>query len=465
MEPLAWDGAGQAPYNNVIGLDPQLIDPEHGDYRPAPGSPAGEYGCQTFRGRGAAAARDEPAPPRRVAPGPRRDEIEVAGPISQDTTWNADLVRVIGDVIIEDGVTLTIEPATRIEFEDYYRLDVLGTLRALGTPDSRIVFTTDEPEKFVIDDSRLGCWNGIRFIDTSAANESSRLAYGIIEYSKALSGDAGPYPYGGGALSVVDFADLIVENCIIRRCVADYGGAVFCYRDGNPTLADCLIVDNHCLRNASAIYSAYSHPKLINNTIIENIIENEDNPYVESCGVLSFIGKPVFSNNIVRDNDPRVYYLHRQLRHNKAFCTRYNNIEDYAEGVGNIDTDPRFVDPPAGDYRLLVGSPCIDAADNDAVPDNLISDLGGEARFVDDPDTEDTGHGQPPIVDMGAHEYQSSQCPADFDGDGDVDTADLLFLLGAWGSPDGDVDGDGDTDAADLLALLAAWGECARNQR
>jgi hypothetical protein len=51
-------------------------------------------------------------------------------------------------------------------------------------------------------------------------------------------------------------------------------------------------------------------------------------------------------------------------------------------------------------------------------------------------------------------------CPADFDGDGDVDTADLLFLLGAWGTPDGDVDDDGDTDTADLLALLAAWGEC-----
>jgi hypothetical protein len=52
------------------------------------------------------------------------------------------------------------------------------------------------------------------------------------------------------------------------------------------------------------------------------------------------------------------------------------------------------------------------------------------------------------------------ECPADFDGDGYVNTADLLFLLGAWGTPDGDVDGDGDTDTADLLALLGAWGEC-----
>jgi len=70
-----------------------------------------------------------------------------------------------------------------------------------------------------------------------------------------------------------------------------------------------------------------------------------------------------------------------------------------------------------------------------------------------DPDANDTVHDLNP-------DCPAEECPADFDGDGDVDTADLLFLLGAWGTPDGDVDGDGDTDTADLLALLAAWGEC-----
>ena len=53
-----------------------------------------------------------------------------------------------------------------------------------------------------------------------------------------------------------------------------------------------------------------------------------------------------------------------------------------------------------------------------------------------------------------------SICSADFDQDGDVDTADLLHLLGAWGTSDGDADGDGDTDTADLLVLLGAWGYC-----
>ena len=51
-------------------------------------------------------------------------------------------------------------------------------------------------------------------------------------------------------------------------------------------------------------------------------------------------------------------------------------------------------------------------------------------------------------------------CRADFDEDGDVDTADLLHLLSCWGTSCGDVDGDCNTDTADLLALLAAWGSC-----
>ena len=52
------------------------------------------------------------------------------------------------------------------------------------------------------------------------------------------------------------------------------------------------------------------------------------------------------------------------------------------------------------------------------------------------------------------------ECPADFTGDGWINTSDLLYLFSGWGTPDGDVDGDGDTDTADLLLLLAAWGQC-----
>jgi len=81
--------------------------------------------------------------------------------------------------------------------------------------------------------------------------------------------------------------------------------------------------------------------------------------------------------------------------------------------------------------------------------------ISGHLAIVGAPWDDDNGQ-----LAGAAYIFEKEQCPADFDGDGDVDTADLLHLLGCWGTGCGDIDGDGDTDTADLLALLAAWGEC-----
>ncbi len=93
--------------------------------------------------------------------------------------------------------------------------------------------------------------------------------------------------------------------------------------------------------------------------------------------------------------------------------------------------------------------------------------------FIDDPDTTDTGYGDPPIVDMGAYEFQADGCPADITGaDGSpddlVDVHDLLLILAQCGTtgPEADITGpagvpDGVVDVHDLLAVLGAWGPCA----
>lgn len=53
-------------------------------------------------------------------------------------------------------------------------------------------------------------------------------------------------------------------------------------------------------------------------------------------------------------------------------------------------------------------------------------------------------------------------CKADFNGDGEVDGADLGLLLGAWGTNQCpfDLNGSGDVDGADLGLLLGDWGPC-----
>ncbi len=181
-------------------------------------------------------------------------------------------------------------------------------------------------------------------------------------------------------------------------------------------------------------------------------------------------------------------------------------------GIGNIDADPLFVDPDNGDYRLQAGSPCIDAGDNTAVPEDLTTDLDGNPRFLEIPETPDTGNGTLPIVDMGAYESlgggclavtsQEIVCHADgttftvnieglnactggttqvtFTASGGAVGEELCFtaLVNDGGFccsteicvtiPDctpatlpSDLDGDGIVGMVDFLALLAAWGSCS----
>lgn len=53
----------------------------------------------------------------------------------------------------------------------------------------------------------------------------------------------------------------------------------------------------------------------------------------------------------------------------------------------------------------------------------------------------------------------SDACPADFNGDGDVNTLDVLAFLNAWtaGEQSADFNGDGDVNTLDVLAFLNAW--------
>ena len=64
--------------------------------------------------------------------------------------------------------------------------------------------------------------------------------------------------------------------------------------------------------------------------------------------------------------------------------------------------------------------------------------------------------------DLGANSgsaYLFDTCRADFNGDGFVDSRDVLAFLNAWASADprADFDGNGGIDSRDVLAYLNAW--------
>ena len=56
----------------------------------------------------------------------------------------------------------------------------------------------------------------------------------------------------------------------------------------------------------------------------------------------------------------------------------------------------------------------------------------------------------------------TNPCPGDADGNGNVDTNDLLMVIADWGLDGGpaDVNGDGTVNTEDILVILGNWGPC-----
>lgn len=56
---------------------------------------------------------------------------------------------------------------------------------------------------------------------------------------------------------------------------------------------------------------------------------------------------------------------------------------------------------------------------------------------------------------------RAEPCVADFNGDGDVNTIDVLAFLNAWAArdPRADINGDGQVNTLDVIAFLNAWAD------
>jgi predicted outer membrane repeat protein len=152
-------------------------------------------------------------------------------------------------------------------------------------------------------------------------------------------------------------------------------------------------------------------------------------------------------------------------------------------GNRNVGLDPLFVDQSGpnnivgdwdDDLRPAPGSPAIDTGNNSAMPgdqfdidldgntgENLPFDILGQLRQTDDPSTPNTGLGSSPLVDRGAYEFQPPpvSCPADFNGDNQVDFFDYLDFAAAFDAedPSADFNNDDQVDFFDYLDFAAAF--------
>ena len=103
-----------------------------------------------------------------------RERVEVSGSIAEDTVWESGKEYVVtGDVMVEAGATLTIEPEVVVKFrheqaDDYYGITVEGTLIADGGDSTTAILFTSGATEWA---KKPGDWRGI---EVEGSRDSSK---------------------------------------------------------------------------------------------------------------------------------------------------------------------------------------------------------------------------------------------------------------------------------------------------
>ena len=176
--------------------------------------------------------------------------IWIDGRITSDTTWTPlDTYRMINELYVDSGVTLTIEPDVRIEIGDGFSLIVEGSFNATGTESNPIIFTsTPRPSP------DPGIWNTIEFAGNKS--ESFTLKHATVEYgicgvtvqcpSEIILEKNGIYNCSYSSIYIVEEENLrIIENTLKHN----YNGIS---TDARKAHSDILIENNSIYYNARA---------------------------------------------------------------------------------------------------------------------------------------------------------------------------------------------------------------------
>ncbi|MDH5695860.1 MAG: right-handed parallel beta-helix repeat-containing protein [Dehalococcoidia bacterium] len=320
-----------------------------------------------------------PTPPEKAIPFLHGKETKV-GRLGQNETWSGEIF-IPGMVQVPQGVTLTIEPGTVIKFRhsrDYKNLGrgtlVVngGTLKAIGTPEEPIWFTSDaeEPingdwEGIAIENSKgeniikysiVECsFIGIRFWTSSGTVANSIVrwinAEGIyMERSNVVLENNMIYGTGYNGIAMEQFNDVIIKN---NKIINNQGSGIH----GEATKA---VIENNIIRNSRTgiTFDDFSEAVLRNN-LIEDIRNEALHFYFNSTGNLlfnevrnsglaisSFGSRLIVNSNDIYDNTRNIEIHSMQevdLRENWWGTTDKNSIKEKINSDTEVSFEP-FLD-------------------------------------------------------------------------------------------------------------------------
>ena len=288
----------------------------------------------------------------------------------------------------------------------------------------------------------------------ACVNGAAPLIQGnIIEDNHPQEG----YSSGSGVYCVAS-SPVIEGNVIAGNSNASRGGGIYADADSAPTISNNLIAGNQALTGGGLHLEGTASVQSC--TIAGNTAESAGGGVAGNTAAVAITNSILWGNTAPSGPEIALTASSLAVGHSDVAGGIDGVAADEASGPvawgeGCIDADPRFVDAPAGDYRLLPGSPCIDAGTNAGVPPGQ-TDAAGVARIIDG------NFDGEAVIDLGAFEH----LPGDLDRDGRVTILDLIRLRNSVGgdpasggvAPLADVNADGQINIVDLVLVRGRMG-------
>ncbi len=243
-----------------------------------------------------------------------------------------------------------------------------------------------------------------------------------VTFSGNTSSDGG----GGGMVNYKNSNPTLTNVVFHGNNASGNGGGIYNSDNSSPTLTNVILYGNSASASGGGMYNYdNSNPTLTNVTFSGNTASSSGGGMYNLRNSSPSIRNSILWGNLA-PTGPQVY------NSSSSPTFSYSDIQGCggsggwdaicgANGGGNIDADPRFVDAAGGNLRLKGGSPAIDAGNNAAVPPGVTTDLDGNPRIDY-------------IVDMGAYEYQAGPGPRPFGKTSplDGDPSQPLTLILSW---------------------------------
>ncbi len=157
----------------------------------------------------------------------------ISGFISANTTWDTagSPYIVTGNALLSQGYTLTIEPGVTVKFGQNKALQIDGELIAIGTPQNRIIFTSDQSLP------TTGYWAKIHFSDycTDAVVDvnGNYISGSIMKYCDVLYGGS----LGYGLVHIVN------SSPFFSNCTFKFSGSSGIYCQGGSCIIDSCVIN------------------------------------------------------------------------------------------------------------------------------------------------------------------------------------------------------------------------------